>query len=170
MQFQVPQFIEVEDKIFGPFTFKQFLYFAGGGGVSFILWRYLPLLVAAPLILAVMGFAVALAMGQWNGRPFILGLESGFYYLIASKLYLWSHDRKKKKAKVDVEKQVADNSRVYIPKLSESKLHQLAWSLDIQEKIGASNQLRTVPAAEEIGAEKNDTIPTMRTARDALIQ
>ena len=26
MQYQVPQFIEVEDKIFGPLTFKQFLY------------------------------------------------------------------------------------------------------------------------------------------------
>jgi len=27
MQFQVPQFIEIEDKIFGPLTLKQFLYF-----------------------------------------------------------------------------------------------------------------------------------------------
>ncbi|TSC80302.1 MAG: hypothetical protein G01um101429_152 [Parcubacteria group bacterium Gr01-1014_29] len=31
-QFQVPQFIEVEDKIFGPLTTKQFFYLLGGGG------------------------------------------------------------------------------------------------------------------------------------------
>ncbi len=33
MRFEVPQFIDVEDKIFGPFTFKQFLYLAGGAGL-----------------------------------------------------------------------------------------------------------------------------------------
>ncbi|TSC61742.1 MAG: SsrA-binding protein, partial [Parcubacteria group bacterium Athens0416_74] len=32
MQFQVPQFIEVEDKIVGPLTFKQFVFIAGGLG------------------------------------------------------------------------------------------------------------------------------------------
>lgn len=171
MQFQVPQFIEVEDKIFGPLTFKQFLYFAGGAGLSFVCWRYLPLLVAAPIILGVMGISAALALGQWNGRPFILGLESGFYYLVTSKLYLWSHDRKKKKQKVEIENQVANRSEVYVPKLSESKLHQLAWSLDIQEKINTAQRMRDVPEeASQTIAPTNDTIRTMRTARDALVQ
>jgi len=32
MRFEVPQFIEVEDKIFGPFTWKQFIYLMGGEG------------------------------------------------------------------------------------------------------------------------------------------
>ena len=42
MQFQVPQFIEIEDKIFGPLTFKQFIYLAGGVGASIVLWLYIP--------------------------------------------------------------------------------------------------------------------------------
>ena len=42
MQFQVPQFIEIEDKIFGPLTFKQFIYLAGGGGLCFLLYTILP--------------------------------------------------------------------------------------------------------------------------------
>jgi hypothetical protein len=29
MQFRVPQFIDIEDKLFGPLTFKQFIYLAG---------------------------------------------------------------------------------------------------------------------------------------------
>lgn len=37
MQFQVPQFIEVEDKIFGPLTFKQFVYIAGGVALMYLL-------------------------------------------------------------------------------------------------------------------------------------
>ena len=43
MQFQVPQFIEVEDKIFGPLTFKQFVYVAGGAGLAYLVWRVSPL-------------------------------------------------------------------------------------------------------------------------------
>ena len=39
MQFKVPQFLDIEDKIFGPFTFKEFVYLAGGAGLCFILYR-----------------------------------------------------------------------------------------------------------------------------------
>ena len=97
MQFQVPQFIEVEDKIFGPLTFKQFVYVAGGLGAAYLLWRVLPIYLAGPLILGTGGLAAALAFLQWNGRPFILGLENGFYYLVRSKLYLWNNKAKPRK-------------------------------------------------------------------------
>jgi len=137
MQFQVPQFIEVEDKIFGPLTFKQFVYVAGGAGAAYLIWRVLPLIIAAPLILGVGGFAAALAFMQWNGRPFISGLENAFFYLIHTKLYLWNNEHK---TKVKAEKKSAEHalaSQVYVPKLSESKLHELSWSLDIKERIAA---------------------------------
>lgn len=137
MQFQVPQFIEVEDKIFGPFTFKQFVYIAGGAGMCYILWRYLPLYASAPLILTVGGAAALFAIGTWNGRPFRVGLENAFYFFVSPKLYLWSHERRKKKQKEEVELHVAQKNDIYIPTLSESKLHQLAWSLDVQEKLGS---------------------------------
>ena len=42
MRFEVPQFIEVEDKIFGPFTWKQFIYLAGGAGAAVTLYLMLP--------------------------------------------------------------------------------------------------------------------------------
>jgi len=46
MQYQVPQFIEIEDKIFGPLTLKQFLYLAGGGGLCLLFFTLLPLYLA----------------------------------------------------------------------------------------------------------------------------
>ena len=46
MRFQVPQFIEVEDKIFGPLTLKQFIYVFGGGGLCFVFYTFLPLILA----------------------------------------------------------------------------------------------------------------------------
>src|SRR5262245_3475318 len=114
MQFQVPQFIEVEDKIFGPLTFKQFVYILGGVGGAYLLWRTFPLVVAGPLILLIAGFSAALAFFQFNGRPFILGVESAFYYAIRSKLYLWNNEHKQASAPA-VKTVSAKSSEVYVP-------------------------------------------------------
>lgn len=38
MRFQVPQFIETETKLIGPFTLKQFLWIAGGGATVMLLF------------------------------------------------------------------------------------------------------------------------------------
>ena len=160
MQFQVPQFIEVEDKIFGPLTFKQFIYIAGGAGACYLLWRVLPLFLAAPLILGVGGLAAALAFFQFNGRPFIIALENGFFYLVKTKLYLWNNEQKPKK-RANKMKPEATQGQIYIPKLSESKLHELAWSLDIKERIAAG----VAEENEHIGG----VITPIRTAREARI-
>ncbi len=135
MQFQVPQFIEVEDKIFGPLTFRQFIFVAGGAGSAYLLWRALPLFIAAPLIALVVGFAAALAFFKYNGRPFLHAIETAFYYSIRTKLYLWNNEGRKKTARKVVA--VEAQPEVYIPHLSNSKLHDLAWSLDIKERLGA---------------------------------
>ena len=50
MQYQLPQFIDIEDKIVGPLTFKQFIYIAGGAGICFIAYRLLPFWVAVIVI------------------------------------------------------------------------------------------------------------------------
>lgn len=150
MQFQVPQFIEVEDKIFGPLTFKQFVYVAGGAGACYVLWRILPVYIATPLILGTGGLAAALAFFQYNGRPFINALEHGFYYLIKSKLYLWSNKvSQEQREKVDGGKGVVPSKvPAYVPKLSGNKLHELAWSLDIKERIAAG-----VAGEDEMGRD-----------------
>ena len=163
MQFQVPQFIEVEDKIFGPLTFKQFVYLGGGIGTAYIFYRVLPSYIAFPLMLGTVGLAVALAFFQVNGRPFILGMESAFYYFVNTKLYLWNNARKTQNAAVM--KSVAAQAAVpYVPKLSESRLHDLAWSLDINERIRAG----TVSDNEREYAAAGDIVAKVRTARSAL--
>jgi len=166
MQFQVPQFIEVEDKIFGPLTFKQFIYIGGGAGACYILWRVLPLLIAAPLILVVGGLAAGLAFFQFNGRPFIVALENGFFFLIRGKLYLWNNAAKAKKAPASPlggQKTVP----VYVPKLSESRLHELAWSLDIKERIAAGT---ANDEERHVVRTAQDLVVPVRTAREALVR
>lgn len=163
MQFQVPQFIEVEDKIFGPFTFKQFVYMAGGLGFAYLLWRVLPTFVAAPIGLAVVGFAAALAFMEYNGRPFLIAVETAFYYIIHSKLYLWNNQTR---ARVDKAKKepVAPQANLYVPKLSESRLHELAWSLDIKERIAAG----VGDASDRTAARDLNVMSPLRTPQRAI--
>lgn len=132
MRYQVPQFIEVEDKIFGQLTLKQFLYVAGGAAIGFILWSALPSFLALLIGLPVVSFFLALAFYQSNGRPFILTVESAIKYFFATKLYLWKKQEKAPKATEAEEKAV---SELFVPKLSDSKLRDLTWSLDINEKL-----------------------------------
>ncbi len=101
MQFRVPQFIDVEDKIFGPFTFKQFVYLAGGAGVSFVLWKLIPHWLAILLILPILGLSAALTFYKVNGKPFIDVMESYFKYIFQNKLYLWKKEKHKTAAKKD---------------------------------------------------------------------
>lgn len=128
MQFRVPQFIDVEDKIFGPFTFKQFIYLAGGAGICYVLWQTMPTFIAILLILPVAALALALAFYKVNGKPFIQVMEAYFSYIGQSKLYLWKRDRVRK-----VEKREAIEEKITTPapKLSGSKLKDIAWSLDV---------------------------------------
>lgn len=132
MRFQVPQFIEVEDKIFGPFTFKQFVYLAGGGGICLLLFMFLPKFLAILISLPVGAFALALAFYKINDKPFIYIVEAFFKYSITNKLYIWKKEEKKPEAKASSEG-VSQIEQVFVPKLSESKLRDLTWSLDIKD-------------------------------------
>ena len=135
MQYQVPQFIEVEDKIFGQLTLKQFIYLAGGAGLSFLVYQLLPSLIYAAIpILIIMSFSIALAWGRLYKRfPFISVVEWAFKYATSAKLYIWKKvDRKPSDNPVQEAKQYAS---VMVPKISDSKLKDLTWSLDIKESI-----------------------------------
>ena len=135
MQFQVPQFTDVEDKIFGPLTLKQFVYIAGGGGFGFLVWNYLPPILSLPLALAVVGLGVALAFVKVNKKPLIDILEAAFLYLVHGKLYLWNARRIKKKAEQQKTETLPSQTVQEVPSLSENKLKSLAWSLDINERV-----------------------------------
>ena len=140
MKFQVPQFIEVEDKIVGPLSLKQFIYLAGGGGLCIILYLYLPLLIAIPIMLPVVTLSGALAFYKLNNRPFINLVESFFRYTTTNKLYIWKHNSPEVGTRVE---KITTVSKVSVPKLSQSKLRDLSWSLDIQDekKSGEGDEL-----------------------------
>lgn len=132
MRFEVPQFINVEDKLFGPFTFKQSLYLVGGGGIIFLIYKTLPTFVTFILGVPIAAFSLALVFYRPNGRPFINMVESFILYSFTQKFYLWRQR--------DVELGAVEVTQIHekfpvegaLPKENKSqKISDLAWSLDI---------------------------------------
>ncbi|HEC30496.1 MAG TPA: PrgI family protein [Candidatus Yonathbacteria bacterium] len=130
MQFKVPQYIDIEDKIFGPFTIKQFVYLAGGGGIIFVVWKILPTFLAILVILPVGGLTWALAFfpKQKFGRPFVDVLESAFTYTTQAKLYTWK--KESRKIQKDVDLTIPKNKAgIVLPKVIEGKIKDLSQNL-----------------------------------------
>lgn len=133
MQFKVPQFLDIEDKIFGPFTFREFIYLAGGAGLCFVLYRLLGFIFGAIPILLIAGLSLALTFYRPNNKPFLNMIEAGFNYFVQSKLYIW--EKRKNIAKAGALRATAEEvKRVDMgnaARLGGNKLRDLAWSLDV---------------------------------------
>ena len=104
MQFSVPQFVDVEDKIIGPLTLKQFLVLLVGGVIIFVLKGIITNLFL--LILAsipVGGIAVVIAFGKVNGRSFGELIFSASSYVSDPRSFVFRKDSKINEIKVTKE-------------------------------------------------------------------
>ena len=132
-QFQVPQFINIEDRIIGPLTLKQFLYLAGGAAVVLMSWFLLNpfffVVVSVPAAI----FSGSMAFVKIGGRPFPEMMINGVNFYLKPRLYIWKRTPAKK---VEAPKMGEPTpAQLKTPILSESKLSDLSWSLDIKEKL-----------------------------------
>lgn len=140
MEYQVPQFIEVEDKIIGPLTMKQFIYVAGTAGIVVTLFLTMSFIFAAILSIPIVAFGVALSFYKINGKTFVEMLEAGFNFYVGEKFFLWKQvlptEQENKTAAtaaaVAAAESTAASAARNTPRLTRGKLSELAWSLDVK--------------------------------------
>ena len=89
MRFEVPQYIDIEDKIIGPLTWKQFIYISGGLGAMVVCFFWLPFILFMLVGIPIGALFAALAFYPINNRPFSIFLESVWKYFTNYRLYLW---------------------------------------------------------------------------------
>lgn len=96
MQFQIPQFIDVENKIVGPLTLRQFLYLAAGGGISFAAffmfqtWLWL-------MVTGIVGtISIVLAFIKYNGQPLPKVLMHALGFFWKPRVYIWQREAEMK--------------------------------------------------------------------------
>ncbi|HLD21393.1 MAG TPA: PrgI family protein [Patescibacteria group bacterium] len=68
MQFVVPQFIDVEAKIIGPISARQFIILLITFGVCFLWYELFSMIVFAPVLFFTASIGGALAFGKVNGQ------------------------------------------------------------------------------------------------------
>ena len=94
MRYQLPQFIETEVKVVGPFTLKQFLWIAGGVAFTFLLLITFKNFFAILLSLPVLGVSLALAFIKIDNVPLVNYVAYALSYTLNPKRYLFKNEQK----------------------------------------------------------------------------
>lgn len=121
-QFVVPQFIDVEDKIFGPVTARQFIILLVGGLISFLAYKLADFGLFVFLLCTVGGFSLMAAFVKINGQPFHYFLLNIIQTLRRPSLRIWN------KVYTTAElKKFRTDSRVVIPEVTKA-IRRISYS------------------------------------------
>jgi len=131
MLFNIPQFIDKEDKIVGPLTAKQLGWLAGGGISVGILWGIFSgsvvlYLTAIPAI----GMSVAFAFYRPFNQSLISFIISIFYFFFREKIYIW---RRLPEEKIPIKKVRQENKITPEKKFDIKKTEEISKLLDLQK-------------------------------------
>ena len=127
----VPQYIDVEDRVAGPFTWKHLGWFFGGGAIAMLAYLFLDtsafIMAAIPIII----ITALLAFYKPNGVSFSTFLSYGFIYLFHPKTYVWKREVMKQNISKNSKKQkTADVVVNKNKKISIDDIESLAKALD----------------------------------------
>lgn len=94
MRFQVPQFVDIEDKIIGPLTLKQFLMYVFATMLLVPVFLFSDLALFITIALPVFGVAAAFAHFKINGKTLFQTAINASSYYSGSPLYVWKRTDK----------------------------------------------------------------------------
>jgi hypothetical protein len=136
MEYNVPQFIEEQAKILGPFTLRDFFILFGAFLLSAMFFFIFQLWLAIILATILIGSSIALLLVRINGRPLYTIALAALQYFWSPRLYLWKKESlkpeeilhaKPPKPKKEVETKISKPQR-----LTPEKIKELAKQLDIK--------------------------------------
>jgi len=131
MMYNVPQFIDTEDKIVGPLTAKQLGWLFCASVFLLVFWNLLDFsafIIVAILVVAIFG---AFAFYRPNGQTFLKFLISIVFFGVRPKIYVWKRDNplKVNVKKITVKKPEA-GEKIRKKALSQDKIQELSNLLD----------------------------------------
>ena len=135
MHYSVPQFIDVEDKIIGPLTMKQFLWLLVGGGIIFILYFLLKFGIWVVMSILVGGIFAALAFFRVYQMPLVDFITAFARFSIIPQIFLW-HKKQEGPLKEVSEKIIFEEALQAPPSQKprpvQGRIRALAWQLEIK--------------------------------------
>lgn len=132
----VPQYIDVEDKIAGPLTWKHLGWIFGGGALLLLSFSILDKVTFFIAAIPIISITAALAFYRPQNVSLSEFIGFGFTYIFQPKVYTWQREvvkpsnKKAKDKKEDVEISVTKEEK----KLTVDDVAQLAQALDERGK------------------------------------
>ena len=131
-QFTVPQFIDVEDKIIGPITARQFIIMLAGFLLIGICYKLFDFSLFITVTVFIFGFIIVLAFVKINGRPFHLFVLNLIQTIKRPSLRIWNC--LEGKTKIDYEKNKEQiTKQIVLPTVkhfTKSRLTELSLIVD----------------------------------------
>lgn len=129
----MPQFLDVEDKVIGPITVRQFIELIIGGLLIFIFYKIFDTSLFIVSGLAVLSITIVVAFARINGQSFHYFLLNFLATLRSPKLKIW-----KKTVSIDeIRNSLKKGKEIKIPvvkmarqPISSSKISELALIID----------------------------------------
>jgi hypothetical protein len=139
MNYTVPQFIERETKIAGPFNFKQLIFLVSTFVADLFIYNFLPFWLFIVLGGLITLTALALIFVKINGIPLTTIIKNFFLFLGKPKLYLWQRKGfSPKVVKIDKNNALKNkNDKTSSPTISlaeKSSLKKVAFFIETKTK------------------------------------
>ena len=149
MRFQVPQFVDIEDKIIGPLTLKQFLMYVVAVMVLTPVYMLADLGLLITIAIPVLGVAALFAHAKFYGQSFAAILMGGLSYIMGEKLFLWRRVSSAKFMRIGGGEYDLDTASV-AQELPESSLKNIERMLNTQGNIIGEDASDPLTDEEEI--------------------
>jgi hypothetical protein len=127
----VPQFINVEDKIVGPLTAKQLGWLALGGVILFVLFIFLDntaFIIACVVVAIIFG---ALAFYRPYNQPLISFIGSSISFIFRPRLYIWRRNNEEMKKTKGSE--LPPHKAIERKKINSRKIEEISKMLDLEK-------------------------------------
>ena len=162
-QYKVPQDVEADDKLLGPFSFRQFVYLlivAGLIALAVGLFQIFPLLVIIPLPLILLFAALALPIKK--DQPMETYLAAIVSYYLKPRTRFWMPGQRESTINIIAPKSVEEVRTRNIT--GEEATHRLSFLADIVDTEGyAIKGTATNPMRDDLIAEANATADMFET-------
>ncbi|MBI4032739.1 PrgI family protein [Candidatus Berkelbacteria bacterium] len=148
-RYQVPQNIDMEDKIVGPLTMLQFVYLMVGGMIVYLSWTLFDISLFLVIAVPVGLFTLALAFVKVQDQPFPKFMAAFLLYLVRPKARVWQKEQQLSELKLTKKAQetrVAGSEKT----LSHDTSAELASGVDVPTQ-------NVEPRTQHLGATANQT-------------
>ncbi|MDA3840468.1 MAG: PrgI family protein [Patescibacteria group bacterium] len=156
-QFTVPQFIDVEDKIFGPITVRQFVIILAGSLMLFVIFKFFSLLYLLTVGVFILVNMILFAFFKVAGRPFHFFVLNFIQTLLKASLRVWKNIPSGE-VKEEIISQKIETKRIRKRQYTSSRLAELSLIVDTQGKFRHEELKENINLGESLKNKMNEIL------------